>query len=216
MPLPSEISFCSLLRYSPRGESEASAMSRRIMRAAKSDSYVGEHRIIPFAARRISELITSQTELQKCFGDDVVLVPVPRSAPLVPGGLWPAMRLAEELVAANLAGTVHPWLERAVSVRKSATADPKHRPTPDEHYRSFKMTVEPSLSAGGRVCLVDDVVTRGATLLAAAGRVQDTFPQSDVHAFALIRTVSEGDVDSPLDPMSGAITMTQGQTRRRP
>lgn len=216
MPLPSEISFCSFLQYSPRGESDPSAHSRRITRAVKSDSFVDGKRIIPFAARRIAELQGDHQCLQTCFGPDVTLVPIPRSAPLVKGGLWPSMRLADEIVRAGLADKVDPCLVRAESVNKSATSAPGQRPRATDHHRTLRVDHEPALAAGGKICLVDDVVTRGATLLAGAARVREAFPNADICAFALIRTVSEGDVKSPLAPITGTITLTNEQTHREP
>ena len=40
-----------------------------------------------------------------------------------------------------------------------------------------------------RILVVDDFVTKGATLYAAAALVAQALPSSDVHAFALVRTM---------------------------
>ena len=216
MPLPSEISFCSLLQYSPRGESDASAHSRRITRAVKSDSFVDGHRILPFAARRIAEVLAERECLRACLGPEAAVVPVPRSAPLVAGGLWPSLRLAEELVNAGVAARVLPCLERATALRKSATAEPRKRPKAIDHYHTLRVASESSLILPSRLCLVDDVVTRGATLLGAFARVRDAFPNADISAFALVRTVSEGEIDSVLNPAAGSIQLRQGHTHREP
>lgn len=55
--------------------------------------------------------------------------------------------------------------------------------------------------------LVDDFVTKGRTLLAAATVLRAAFPNARVKAFALIRTI--GLVPEPpqlVDPVLGAIT----------
>jgi adenine/guanine phosphoribosyltransferase-like PRPP-binding protein len=62
-------------------------------------------------------------------------------------------------------------------------------------------------SPGDRITLVDDVVTRGATLFAAASLVAGTFPRADVRAFSLIRTLGlQADVERVIDPAVGTIT----------
>jgi Na+/citrate or Na+/malate symporter len=40
-----------------------------------------------------------------------------------------------------------------------------------------------------RILLVDDVITKGRTLIAAATRVHEAFPQAPICAFALLRTM---------------------------
>lgn len=216
VPLPSKIRYAAFLQYSPRGQSDISTESRRITRAVKADSFRNGVRIIPFAAKRIAEVIDDYEAMKNCFGPDVTLIPVPRSAPLVKGGLWPSLRLAEEIQRLGLAEKVDPCLERTASIRKSATSKPGERPRPVDHYLSLRVDHEPVLTSGGKVCLIDDVVTRGATLLASHARVQEAFPSADVISFALVRTISEGDVNEILCPVAGTIELHQERTHREP
>jgi hypoxanthine phosphoribosyltransferase len=67
------------------------------------------------------------------------------------------------------------------------------------------------------VLLVDDVVTKGRTLLAAATRIHEAFPDAEVRAFALLRTVGfEPEVDRLLRPCVGAIRWRRGDAHRYP
>ncbi len=52
------------------------------------------------------------------------------------------------------------------------------RPTVFEHYESFVVVPAPGMVR--RVVLIDDVITKGRTLLAAAARVQSAFPSADI------------------------------------
>jgi hypothetical protein len=64
---------------------------------------------------------------------------------------------------------------------------------------------------------VDDVVTRGATLLGAASRLADALPAARVRAFAAIRTISNPEEFSSITAqVIGRIEYRDGETFRRP
>ncbi len=81
-----------------------------------------------------------------------------------------------------------PYLERIKALRKAATSLPQKRPMVTEHFES--MAVRGSLAPPQEVMLVDDIVTRGATLFGAAERLLEAFPNVHIRAFAAMRTVS--------------------------
>lgn len=102
-----------------------------------------------------------------------------------------------------------------MAVPKSAFAAPGERPSLDTHYTSFECAT--SLIQPPHITLVDDVVTKGRTLLAAARRIREAFPNSDVKAFALIRYLGLAlDIDSFREPVLGEIRIEDDDTLREP
>jgi orotate phosphoribosyltransferase len=102
-----------------------------------------------------------------------------------------------------LARDVAPILARVSAVRKSAIATPGERPTVQRHYDSFAAQIV--APAPIHIVLIDDVVTAGSTLLAAASRIAEAYPEASVRAFALIRTMSGVEVDQVVAPATGTI-----------
>lgn len=221
MPLPSELPFWSFLQYSPRGKSHVSRQSSEYTRAIKNDTYFGvgpgAHAAIPYAARRIAQELPMTPTLLEVFEGDVILVPAPRSAPLVPGGLWPSRKLCQAMRVHGIGGDVLELLKRLAAVPKSATAAQGQRPGPEVHYQSLGVLENrPLLTARHHLVIVDDVVTRGATLLGCYARLQEAYPQLRVSCFALIRTMSNAEVDTILAPVAGRIAYEYGQPHRHP
>jgi len=54
------------------------------------------------------------------------------------------------------------------------------------HYDSLR--VHKRTDVTGRILIVDDVVTKGSTALAAASRLAEVYPNADIRLFAAIRT----------------------------
>jgi predicted amidophosphoribosyltransferase len=170
-------------------------------------SIVGARRL----AARLDEL-----QLGRCFSRSALLVPVPSSQVSKPATLWVPLLLARALVAEGLGRAYEPCLRRIETVPKSATSASKDRPTPQRHYESLaagKLLFPPD-----EILLIDDVVTRGATLLGAASRLAEAFPGARITAFAAMRAISERDeFKRILDPCIGQIRLREdGSTLRRP
>ncbi|MEM1447466.1 MAG: hypothetical protein AAF957_06835 [Planctomycetota bacterium] len=64
--------------------------------------------------------------------------------------------------------------------------------------------------------VVDDVITRGATMLAAVARLEETFPSAEVRGFALIRTISDRPIAAVKEPARGTVRVVPWGTRREP
>jgi hypothetical protein len=65
--------------------------------------------------------------------------------------------------------------------------------------------------------LVDDVITKGRTLLAAAARIQEAFPQTPIRSFAFLRTMGlVAEVSRLIDPCVGEIRWHAGDAHRTP
>jgi hypothetical protein len=166
-------------------------------------------------ALRVRQQATDSSLLAGFFCTTDILVPVPGSAQSVAGRSWAAKHLAIALVNEGLGGAAWPGLRRIRAVRKSATAPPGERPTVNLHYESFFIE-RPSISPE-RIVLIDDVVTKGRTLLAAATRVHEAFPSAQIRAFALVRTMGLiAGVQQLLDPCKGEIRWKAGDACRTP
>lgn len=221
MPLPSEAPFAAFLKYSPRGSTPASLQAKTITLAIKNDSFAptkdGTRRIIPYTARRLAEELPNFPALSSTFTPGSILVPAPRSAPMVDGGFWPAFKMCQSLAGEGVATEVLPLLVRTRAVTKSATAGPGSRPTAEDHYHSLAInSTRPLLPERPRFVLVDDVVTRGATFLAGFARLREVFPASEVMCFAVVRTMSGVEIDAIVEPVRGLITNTAGHIHREP
>lgn len=151
--------------------------------------------------------------MEEFFGNDVVLVPAPRSAPLVADALWPADVICREIVRRRLARVVAPALRRIEAVPKASYS--RVRPDLDRHLGT--MRVRASLLRGERITVVDDVVTQGRMLYASCLLVQEAAPTATVQAFGLVRTMGfVDDIEQIVDPCIGTLTYAWGDVQREP
>lgn len=211
-PFPSELRFASLLAYSPDGEEELSRRSASAVADIKN--------CVPDYMTRIGlrfEEAIGAGKFRHFLGQDVVLVPAPRSAPFrTKDAAWPARRICDVLASRQLCASVENWLQRHTAVRKSAlTRKGIDRPGPDQHEATLRF-VDVLVPPPARVTIVDDVVTRGATLLACARVVAARFPRTEVRALAVVRTMSRQEISSMLAPVEGRIWLQNGMPRREP
>ena len=205
------VAYASCYVYSPTGVGAVCERSRLLRALLKA----GDSSFMLKYALRVRQQATDSPLLTGFFGPTDVLVPVPGSAPSVTEGFWAAKHLAVALVNEGLGGAAWSVLRRVRAVRKSATAAPGERPTVNLHYESF--LIERPAIAPESIVLVDDVVTKGRTLLAAASRVHEAFPGAQIRAFALVRTMGLiPGVEQLLDPCKGEIRWRSGDAYRIP
>ncbi len=166
-------------------------------------------------AQRMQQLVPGSA-LEAYLDAEAVVVPMPRAGLMEAGALWPGLRIAEALVAQGFGSRVAPCVTRATPVHRSSTAPGSRRLWPDQHYNS--MSVEQTLGEAPRsIVLVDDVVTRGATLLGAAGRLAEAFPEANLRGFAVVRTIKqEESLERIIDPRVGRIEWKPGWINRDP
>jgi len=89
-------------------------------------------------------------------------------------------------------------------VPKAAFAAQGQRPTASDHYRTIACAS--SVSPPSAILLVDDIVTKGATLLGSAACVRESFPDVRLSAFAAMRTLGlQPDIEELVDPCQGLI-----------
>lgn len=150
------------------------------------------------------------------FGDYTILVPVPSSSITPPGGLWVPKRIAEAMVSLGIGDDVVTLLKRSSSVPKSSYSSPAKRPSPSTHYDS--LTVERSITDITNVILIDDVITRGSTMIGCANRLLDEIPGIKVRGFGAIRTMSYAtNFVNWYDPVKGSVILDlSGDPQRTP
>ncbi|HIH88537.1 TPA: phosphoribosyltransferase [Candidatus Bathyarchaeota archaeon] len=213
----SSLEYCSLLTYCPRGDSEEIQRARNIMHAIKGDRYVDTPPVLmsQWIAKTIAKNRTN-LPFASYFQPDTILVPVPNSSLMQPDTLWVPHRIADALMGQGLGREVVQCLARITPVNKSATSQPSQRPTPQTHYES--LAVQGRLSEPRNILLVDDIITRGSTILGSANRLADLYPQANIKAFAAMRTMSNAtDFKNFYDSCVGTIQLRQsGDTLRRP
>ena len=202
-----KLEFGSLLSYCPRGGDTADIqLSRQTMRAIKNDAFVEDPPVL------MSDWIASTMERRRpelpfssfFRTNSVVLVPLPRSSLLQPDSLWVPERIATALVKKGFGVRMSPCLTRTRAVRKSAISQAGERPKPTEHFES--LAVQGNLGPTEDIVLVDDIVTRGHTIIGAANRLLQAYPSARIRAFAAMRTVSNWtDFANIFDPQIGLI-----------
>ncbi len=135
-----------------------------------------------------------------------------------PDTLWVPDRIARAMVANGLGREVVQCLSRAVAVPKSATSDAPNRPKPMRHFETMAIQGRISTSPT-EVLLVDDIVTRGATMWGAANRLAEAFPSARIRGFAAVRTISNpNEFEDLYRPVVGTIEFREEtqDTLRRP
>jgi predicted amidophosphoribosyltransferase len=191
-----------------------------VMLTLKSDGFIeGQPPILmsQWIARTIHQQI-SKLPFAPFFHRTTILVPVPSSSLMRPGTLWVPERIASALVKMGMGREVVACLVRTTALRKAARTDPSERPKPQEHIDTISVQSQIS-EQPNEILLVDDIVTRGATLLGAANRLAEVFPGAQVRGFAAMRTISDpSDFVATYEPCSGTIQYRErtGDTLRRP
>lgn len=211
--LLSELKFFSFLCYTP-GVYEVN-----LMRSLKLDKRIrvsdGKEQDTTEILVHALKQVVPENVLLDIFPQNAILVPVPPSSKIITGGLWVPYRIANALLRNGYGRRVIVLLSREYSVRKSATS--VNRPTAKELFDSLSVN-RLELDDYSRIVLVDDVITRGANSLAAASRLHEAFPESDISSFAMLRTISNKyDFVNRVAPVSGIVSLRyDGQTFRRP
>jgi len=207
------VPFWSCFVYSPKGSGYGSEASRQLCARLK----LVDPAWLPTYAAQVREQVSRNPAWARLFERPAVLVPVPSSS-VPPGPVWAAEQLAFALRGIGLAKSVWTGINRHCAVRKSATARNLDRPTVQQHYESFAIAATlPESSHLQRIILVDDVITKGRTIFAAALRLHEAFPNADIRAFALVRTMGFlSNITHSLDPCHGVVRWAGGDVYREP
>ncbi len=161
--------------------------------------------VLERVAVRCSEF--RDTEFADFFTPASTLVPVPTSAPArAPDTLWPGLSMAEALLGQGLGRNVRKLLVRTVRVPKAHRQSAVDRPRMEELADSLEWRGDLGSNLE-RIILVDDVVTRGTTFLAAREVIHRAQPWLEVCGFAAVRTMSFDVVTQPLSPAIGTVKL---------
>jgi predicted amidophosphoribosyltransferase len=211
LPREYRLQFAACYAYSPKGDSEVSERSRQLCARVKN----GSTKWLRSYVASVHQEVTRKRQFSGFFNEHTLLVPIPISPTATRTSFWVARRLALTLQEAGLAEEVWTGLRRVSSVERSASAWMWERPTVQQHYRSF--AVIPAPRPPTAIVLVDDVITKGRTLVAAAMRLHEAFPNADIRAFALVRTMGLIlDVERLFDPCEGVIRWNGKDAYREP
>lgn len=186
------------------------------MRYLKNDEYILNPPILmsDYISRQVKRRIT-ELPFADFLTNHPILVPIPNSSWMKPGTLWIAKRLTKAMLSNGFGKSVIEYLERINPLRKSATCSASNRPKAFEHYNSYgirkNMFPEPE-----EILLIDDIVTRGATIIGAANKLHDAFPTAHIRAFAAMRTISSQNLKDIIDPCKGEICFRDPETFRDP
>lgn len=208
--MPSNYIYGTVANYSPRGSSELSERSRKICGQLKA----GRQEQIDIVVKKLTD--ERARLLDEFLSPYVTLVPVPRSAPLVDGALWPTLVIATALAKVGYGKEVLPLVERVTAVARSSTSRPENRPLVHEHRQSMRVLSE--LISPKEITIVDDVLTQGRTSVACAGLLSEEFPSATIRIFAMMRTQGlQENITRLFDPEVGIITeYPSGKTFREP
>ena len=209
--MPSELRVASLAQYSVRGQSDESIRSQKVCRSLKKGTPSNLDSLI----NRLLALLDDERYdfLAPYFSEGVTFVPTPGSSPRKGNELWVPLEICKRLVNAGLGSTYEPLVLRHTAIPKSSVQTAENRPSLEHHLRS--MQADGGNIFVNRIVLVDDVVTRGRTLFAAAQTLHETFPAADISAFSALRTLSHGDIDQVVLPMEEVIYCRESDTLRR-
>lgn len=211
--LPS-LAYGSFLAYAPRPRDAEGEKSRELCHRIKQDQFFKGRQLIPFAVERLLE--SRDRDLHDLLSPNTLLVPAPRSAPFSPtqrNVLWVPRRICQELLAKGFGAGVEELIVRKTPVEKSAYMARGQRPTLADHYHS--MEIASRVATADRITIVDDVITKGTTLLAAATLLAEKYPLAEIRCFALIRTKGWA-FRKIVDPVYGVIENTRWGARRSP
>lgn len=92
------------------------------------------------------------------------------------------------------------------------------RPVPDQKYRLISIRCKQSgFPPTLKLLLVDDFVTKGRTILAAAAVLSRAFPAAQIQAFAVVRTMGlVPELEIIRWPIEGEIRIVGGDAERDP
>ncbi len=210
-----EVEFGSLLTYTPRGTSEKAREAITTMTYLKGDKVTDSNILMSEYLARMIKKDIHKFPFADYFNSKTILIPAPKGSLCKSGTLWVPKQLTTALVKNGLGRSSEPCLERIKPVSKSSgQQDGSKRPTALQHYKS--MNIQKLLFEPEDIILLDDVITRGATIMGGVNRLREAFPNSKIRAFTMRVISNVKDFVDVKEPCIGKITMDGKYTRRIP
>lgn len=214
--LPLRIEFASYLTFTTNEQSTEADKSNTYKMLVKNDKYTDGVRFIQLVAERIAQKVLEYLWMQEFFGGDVLAIAVPGSGKYDPDNQWVPREICKCLEKAGLVGSWSQCLRRAEAVPKSSFSK-GNRASARRHYETISSVRQLELDQmnATRILLVDDVVTRGATMAGAYMRAIESFPNSEIKCFAYLSTRNFNNFVKAVDPARGAITINDDWSTQR-
>ncbi len=213
-----EIPYVSLLSYSTKGSNAEIDHARGISVILKQGLSLQSPPmlIVDYVAQQVSERRNAAL-FRDFFETNPALVPTPGSSLMKKDTLWVPEQLCNSLLKSGLGSQVMPCLVRTIPVPKSHLLPAHLRLKAQRHYDT--MGVQGNFGDVRSILLVDDFVTSGATLIGAANRLLDAFPNARIAAFAAMRAIGNPvEFTQEFDPTVGKVFLraSDGESFRRP
>ncbi|UII21580.1 hypothetical protein [Fulvivirga ligni] len=206
------LNYAGIANYLSKNTGEKGEQSRQICAALKAGRQSTINSVIGAINKNLSFF-------EGFLGPNTTLIPIPRSTPLLNGGIWPAKIIADELVKNNLANTSIEIIQRTKRISASSSrSSAKDRSEVHEHRASLQ--ISPEIIHTNNIILVDDVVTLGRTSYACFLDLQKYYSGQNIMLFSVFVTKGLEEhktLDIITQPQSGIITFnsTTGKTTRQ-
>lgn len=193
--------YLTILVYNARGQSIEAQKSRIHCGACKNG-------VIDFSERLVATILKKSNK-QNYF-DNAVLVPMPRSTPLVEGAVYPTKVIAETFVRKGLGNTVIDCLVRKFAIPKSSSASTASSRTKLSDIID-SLVVRSHAFEEENLVIIDDVLTLGRNSMAAALKLSDAYPDKNIKIFAAFRTRGV-DQSTLVEIQKGEMRLNRSQT----
>ena len=210
------VQFASILAYYPHDDTtKGRSYKNRVLDIKFDKLWNPKGNQVPIL-QSLAEILAADErtkEIRAFLGNSVTLIPAPVSKAInvtqLKDSLWVPKRFCEEIIKTGLYTNLSLAIERKSSVKKSAYAKPGERPTITEHFNSLSITDQ--LITTESIMVVDDVITKGSTLLACVSKLQEAYPEKRIIALAAIRTLRQPipENESMLQPFIGTIQLQE-------